>query len=207
MTLNDYYDEYWNRDSPAPLADPLAERRLRSLRDHITDEVTRVLEVGSGSGDLVAELQQEGFDALGMDISPRAVEIASERHPSSRFITHSVEKLPWPVESSSVDLVVAFEVIAHLLRPRALVEAAWDVLRPGGFFALTTPYHGLLKNLTIALGAFDHHFAAEGDHIRFFTDSALRRLLESNGFKVEKVKHFGRFSPLWSGVFVWTRKS
>ena len=57
-----------------------------------------------------------------------------------------------------------------------------------------------------SLVAFDHHFAPEGDHIRFFTDAALRQLLLSNGFEVERIRHIGRFAPLWAGVFVWARK-
>jgi hypothetical protein len=30
--------------------------------------------------------------------------------------------------------------------------------------------------------------------------------LHSNGFVVERIRHFGRFAPLWAGVFVWARK-
>jgi len=97
-------------------------------------------------------------------------------------------------------------VVEHLLQPRALVEGARQALRAGGHLALSTPYHGRLKNVVVSLAAFDHHFATEGDHIRFFSDGALRRLLETCGFEVEWIRHFGRFAPLWAGVFVWARK-
>ena len=40
----------------------------------------------------------------------------------------------------------------------------------GGAFFLSTPYHGLVKNLALAAFRFDRHFAVDGDHIRFFTD-------------------------------------
>jgi 2-polyprenyl-6-hydroxyphenyl methylase/3-demethylubiquinone-9 3-methyltransferase len=83
---------------------------------------------------------------------------------------------------------------------------AHEALRPGGLFALTTPYHGLVKNVALALHGFDRHFAIEGDHIRFFSDRALTRLAESTGFTVCGIRHFGRFAPVWAGTFVWMER-
>ena len=40
--------------------------------------------------------------------------------------------------------------------------------RHGGGLALTTPYHGRIKNFAVAALAFDRHFDVEGDHVRFF---------------------------------------
>jgi 2-polyprenyl-3-methyl-5-hydroxy-6-metoxy-1,4-benzoquinol methylase len=162
--------------------------------------------VGSGPGIVAGVLARDGHYTTGMDISQRAVEFAGERYPSATFIRHSAEETPWPIEPGSQDVVVAFEVIEHLLRPRALIGGAQEALRVGGRLALSTPFHGRLKNVAVSLFAFDHHFAPEGDHIRFFTDRALRHLLTSNGFEVEQIHHVGRFAPLWAGVFVWARK-
>jgi 2-polyprenyl-3-methyl-5-hydroxy-6-metoxy-1,4-benzoquinol methylase len=206
LTTREYYEEYWVRESTSVISDPLTETRISLLRHQLNGAKERVLDVGSGPGTLVGCLDRAGHDAIGFDISQRAVDVAHARFPSAKFLRHSAEELPWPVEPESQDLVVAFEVIEHLLRPRALIEGAWRVLKVGGHLALSTPYHGRLKNVAVALAALDHHFAPEGDHIRFFTDCALRRLLESNGFEVERIRHFGRFGPLWAGVFVWARK-
>jgi 2-polyprenyl-3-methyl-5-hydroxy-6-metoxy-1,4-benzoquinol methylase len=192
---------------PSPLSDPLTPTRLRILREELArTPARRVVDVGCGTGAVVAVLAADGLDASGIDISPSAIEVASRTHPECSFTSHSVEDLPWPVEDGSVDAVVAFEVIEHLLRPRRLLEGAWAALRPGGHLAVTTPYHGLVKNLAVALLAFERHFAVEGDHIRFFTDRRLRRLLEETGFHLERVAHFGRCPGRWAGVFVWARK-
>jgi 2-polyprenyl-3-methyl-5-hydroxy-6-metoxy-1,4-benzoquinol methylase len=206
MSLHEYYETYWQREAPPPLADPLASTRLALLRSFLGEADRRILDAGAGSGWLAGQLARERVEATGMDISQHAVDLARERHPSARFIRHSVEELPWPIDAGSQDVVTAFEVIEHLLRPGALVEGAREVLRPGGHVAISTPYHGRVKNIVLSLVAFDHHFAPEGDHIRFFTDAALRRLLVSNGFEIERIRHFGRFAPLWAGVFVWARK-
>jgi 2-polyprenyl-3-methyl-5-hydroxy-6-metoxy-1,4-benzoquinol methylase len=206
MSLHEYYEEYWDRDDPTPLKDPLTPTRMTLLRQQLGSDDHRILDAGCGSGTVVGELGNEGLETIGLDISQRAIELASRRHPSALFLRHSAEDLPWPVEPGSQDVVVAFEVIEHLLRPRALIEGAREALRLGGHVAVSTPYHGVSKNVVVSLVAFDRHFAPEGDHIRFFTDGALERLLHSNGFVVERIRHFGRFAPLWAGVFVWARK-
>lgn len=200
-----YYDEYWQQEAPPPCGDPLTPVRLELLRG-VLSPGARVLDAGCGAGDLVRSLAAGGHEAVGMDVSARALKVASERHPEQQFVQHSAEELPWPVEAESFDAVVAFEVVEHLLRPRRLLEGAHAALRGGGGLALTTPYHGRVKNLAVAALAFDRHFAVEGDHVRFFTDRALRRLVSETGFDVERVRHYGRIWGLWAGVFIWARK-
>jgi SAM-dependent methyltransferase len=200
-----YYDDYW-RERPSPLSDPLALRRLSLLRELLPGAPGRVLDVGAGAGDVVAALAADGYDATGFDVSSEAVALAEARYPGRRFVHHSAERLPWPVEAGSVDIVISFEVIEHLLQPNRLIEGARQALRPGGRLAISTPYHGYLKNLVIALTAFDDHFDVGGDHIRFFSPRSLGRLLESNGFDVERTFRYGRAPGVWANMLVWARK-
>ena len=183
--MSEYYEGYWEQRQLSPETDPLAATRLRILRELRPAGPLAVLDAGSGEGHLVAALAAEGLSAIGMDISVTAVAAAAHRHPECRFIAHSVESLPWPVEPGSLDVVSSFEVIEHLVEPRRLLRGAREVLRPGGHLALTTPYHGRLKNIAIALVAFDPHFDVDGYHVRFFSDRAIRRVLGDEGFEVE----------------------
>jgi 2-polyprenyl-3-methyl-5-hydroxy-6-metoxy-1,4-benzoquinol methylase len=206
-SIKAYYEEYWRRDHLSALDDPLAATRLELLEETLgAEDVNRSLDVGCGAGGLVAALRARAIDATGMDVAEAALGRAAATHPELALIEHSAEDLPWPFEAGTFDLVTAFEVIEHLLRPRRLVHGAAAALRPGGLFALTTPYHGLLKNLALVVARFDRHFAVEGDHIRFFSDRALRELLESAGLTVERIRHFGRAPGLWAGVFVVGRR-
>jgi 2-polyprenyl-3-methyl-5-hydroxy-6-metoxy-1,4-benzoquinol methylase len=207
--LKDFYDRYWSREIPPPTVDPLTPTRRKLLWSVVASNgspVRKLLECGCGDGDLVAEAAARGIEATGMEISSICVRRAGERFSNCKFILHSVEERPWPISAASCDVVVSFEVVEHLLEPRQLIAGAYDALAPGGHLALTTPYHGRLKNLALAAFGFDKHFSVEGEHIRFFTDSSLIRLVEDNGFQVERVEHFGRFQALWAGVFVWARK-
>jgi 2-polyprenyl-3-methyl-5-hydroxy-6-metoxy-1,4-benzoquinol methylase len=202
--LREFYEAYWRADVPGPLSDPFAQTRLRILCDELARlDASRILDAGCGSGELVAALVREGYQATGIELASAALERA---RPELALARHSIEDLPWPVEGGSQDVVVSFEVIEHLLAPRRLLEGAAAALRPGGRLAISTPYHGRLKNLALALAGFDRHFAVEGEHVRFFTDRALAALLADTGFAIERIRHYGRFAPLWAGTFVWARK-
>ncbi len=189
--------------------DPLAPIRATSLWQLVEEAGIRsgsMLDAGCGEGILVADAAARGFCVTGMDLSSHAIERAQAHFPNFTFHVHSVEDIPWPVAAASVDVVASFEVIEHLLQPSLLIQGANRALRPGGYLALTTPYHGLLKNLALSFGAFDRHFAVEGDHIRFFSDTALRDLLRRNGFTTERILHFGRARSLWADTFIWAKK-
>lgn len=206
------YERYWSADRPPPLDDPLSRSRRRLLwgsvaRVRRSADPLRFLDAGCGSGQLVSEAQGRGLIAAGIDLSSGALDRAREGCAGTAFYEHSVEELPWPVPVEGFDVVASFEVIEHLLEPRALLMGAHRALAPGGHLALTTPYHGLTKNLLIAAAHFEAHFDVESDHIRFFTDRALRRLLGEAGFKIEFVAHIGRRWPLWANTFVWAQRN
>ena len=70
----------------------------------------------------------------------------------------------------------------------------------GGRFILTTPYHGYLKNLSIALaGKADRHYSAlwEGGHIKFWSRRTLAILLREAGFRNMAFTGAGRIPYLW----------
>lgn len=207
--MQDHYEAYWNRDNPPPNDDPLAETRaalLFELMDKLATPPQIFIDIGCGSGWLVGSAQSRGMEATGLDISKAVIERAQALYPEATFKQAELGRDPLPVEPATFDIASSFEVIEHLLDPAALISAMRDVLRTGGHAAITTPYHGVAKNIAIALKGFDKHYAVTGDHIRFFSDRALRSLLESNGFRVVETKHFGRAPLIWAGVLFWAQK-
>jgi len=205
--MSAYYEEYWARDRPPPVGDPLAPVRLAKLVQLAGPlPGARVVESGCGLGSTAAALAAAGAEVVAIDVSEHVLRRARERSPEVTFVAHSAERTPWPIEPASFDLAVSFEVVEHLLEPRKLVAGAYSALRSGGRLALTTPYHGRTKNIALAAFAFDRHFAVDGDHIRFFSDRALRGLLEDAGFVDVELFHYGRRWPVWAGVLGWARK-
>lgn len=97
----------------------------------------RACDVGCGAGGLLL-LLRERFDAVGVDMSPLALEYCSKRG------LPAVEGgLPdtIPLEDGSFDVVVATEVIEHVAADRASVQRLARLLRPGGILVCTVPAH------------------------------------------------------------------
>ena len=158
-----------------------------------------VLDLGCGNGALTARFTREGFQMTGMDVSETGIAIASRSFPTIPFL-HSDLSTPLAAECQhQFDAVIAVEVIEHLLLPRLLLQRVQEALRPGGVFILTTPYHGFLKNLALALtNAFDNHWHPLRDygHVKFFSRATLTGLLEEQGLRPQRFARAGRVPVL-----------
>jgi SAM-dependent methyltransferase len=88
-----------------------------------------LLEVGVGSGRLLARLAERGWEVTGIDAAPRMVELAREQVPGATLEVAHAEKLPF--EDASFDVVVAVGVLEYSDVTASLRELA-RVLRPGG---------------------------------------------------------------------------
>jgi SAM-dependent methyltransferase len=111
----------------------------------------RVLDAGCGAGYGSAQLAPTARSVLGLDASPDAVHYARDHYSASNlhFLAASCAALPLP--DASLDLVVAFEVIEHLVEWQRFLAEAHRVLAPGGQFIVSTPnqeYYAESRGLT-----------------------------------------------------------
>ncbi len=94
---------------------------------------SRVLEVGCGLGDLLAGL--DASEAIGIDISPRMIEIARARHPGLDLRVADVERDPLP--SGQFDAIILSDVVGHLDDIQRGLERLRPLLAPGGRVIVT----------------------------------------------------------------------
>jgi SAM-dependent methyltransferase len=81
----------------------------------------RVLEIGSGLGDLAAAAAARGAQVTGVDLAEGMLAAARERHPELTFIHGDAEDLPFA--NGAFDVVLGAFVINHLPHPeRAVAE-------------------------------------------------------------------------------------
>jgi SAM-dependent methyltransferase len=105
---------------------------LEALDDGWIPRSGRVLDLGCGLGVEVGGLAERGFDAVGIDSSPDAIQRAASDHPNAEFLVGDVLDLPFPDQTYDVLLDRGcFHYVASSDRPRYEAEA-WRVLRPGG---------------------------------------------------------------------------
>jgi SAM-dependent methyltransferase len=104
-------------------------RLIESLMRFYVPPGARVLEIGSGTGDLLAALRPAL--GVGIDVSPRMVQTAAEKHPELEFVCTAGEdfvrddEFDFIVLSDLVpfadDLLVLFENAARMSNPRTRV--------------------------------------------------------------------------------------
>lgn len=111
-----------------------------------------------------------------------------------------------PIEwLNSFDTVVSLEVVEHLFNPEQLVKTSQKVLKKGGVIIVSTPYHGYLKNLALALAdKWDHHHdpIRVGGHIKFWTRTTLSSLFVKAGFQEIGFQGVGRLPYLWKSMIM-----
>jgi 2-polyprenyl-3-methyl-5-hydroxy-6-metoxy-1,4-benzoquinol methylase len=171
---------------------------------------TRIFDAGCGNGALLARLHAAGVTTAGCELSPEGVAIARGMlGPAVRVECMSVYDDLAASFGGDWDAVVSTEVVEHLFAPRQFVQRIRGLLRPGGVFVLSTPYHGYLKNLALAAsGRMDAHFTAlwDGGHIKFWSYRTLRALLAEAGFEDFRFYGAGRLPWLWKSMVVSCRK-
>jgi 2-polyprenyl-6-hydroxyphenyl methylase/3-demethylubiquinone-9 3-methyltransferase len=209
MKLAQFYDRYWQRPDEMSSDHGLENGPRRALLRSALAELpagAAVLDAGCGPGDFSAWIAGLGYRAVGVDLSSAVVAHARARHPGISFHAAELEQ-GLPFADGSFAAAWCSEVLEHLFDVHAALAELNRVLQPGGLLVLTTPYHGLAKNLIITLKGFDAHYNPYLSHIRFFTRRSLTGCVERAGFRVERWGGIGRAWPVWKSQTAVCRKA
>ena len=156
-----------------------------------------------------ASLPSHGYEVVGCEPSAESLHFAQLGAPGLVFHRLGVDDDPSVIGNESFDVAIATEVIEHLVRPFNLPHFAKQLLRPGGHLIISTPYHGYLKNLILALtNRWDAHLSPfwDGGHIKFWSYKTLSQLLNESGFRVVRFIGAGRLPFLWKSMIVVAQK-
>jgi 2-polyprenyl-3-methyl-5-hydroxy-6-metoxy-1,4-benzoquinol methylase len=200
MVSRSYHESLWEaipegwqpRDLPLRRAFLLERLRVAARSAARSGEPLRVLDVGCGEGRLTAELAEAGFAVVGVDVAEEPLRRARSRHEDLDVRLVS-EAESWPLDDTGFDAVWAGETIEHVADTAGWLSEVRRVLRSGGSLLLSTPAHGRLAMLGLALSArrLDEHFDPRSDHLRFYTRRTLTRLLADFGFEQIEVRGAG----------------
>lgn len=181
---------------------------LVRLLDAHAPRGTFVFDLGCGSGSTANMLDKLGYKVVGVDPSTVRIAQAHKSYPHLGLHLGSTDE-PLAQRWGTFPVVVCIEVIEHLFDPKPFAARMAELIALDGIVLISTPYHGYLKNVAIALSAgFDAHVQVleNTGHIKFFSRRSLTHLLESVGLEVVTVARVGRIPALAKSMIAVARK-
>ena len=186
MAEKAYYDEYWDgniqggsQNVPPSWSPENKQWHLDFFRPYCG---SCVLDMGAGDGTFI-DLMQRGVPKIekaeALELSSVAIQKGQEKFPAVLFKQGSCDALPYA--DASFDTVFAIEVVEHLLDVDRCLTEVNRVLKPGGFFGVTTTDFNLLKKWIIATFFWNKFFYPNNPHIRFFTKKTLADIAQRHG--------------------------
>lgn len=162
-------------------------RTLREIRQFMLDSPVpaRLFKVGTGSGEVLSQGREFGFEVYGNELSDAAIRIVRERYGDL------LSQLPLEQEGHGdfFDVITMWGLLEHVLDPLSVLKDAFRVLRPRGIAYIYTPawcpydniglWFALLGRQTLLL---DRRITLA--HLQLFSTQAIRKALAAIGFEL-----------------------
>jgi 2-polyprenyl-3-methyl-5-hydroxy-6-metoxy-1,4-benzoquinol methylase len=181
--------------SPASRGANYYERDRSTFLDWVGGTHARVLDVGCASGVNAGWFRRHGASEI--------VGVESDLHSADRAAKVLDTVVHGPIEtavdelSGRFDLIVCADVLEHLADPWTVVERLAAFASPSTVLAVSMPnirFVGALWRVAFGRG-FEYEPGGIFDisHLRFFTRSNARQLIETGGWRVERWggQHYG----------------
>lgn len=134
------------------------------IRERINKGV--ILDLGCGPNKTVP-------DAIGVDLIPKDVEIASLSNAKSEADVNADVSQPLPFEPNSIDTIIARHIMEHLTDSVVVMKHWHSLLKKGGKLIVAVPNDSV--HLSIPMNI---------EHVHGFTMESMKSLMEVVGFKV-----------------------
>ncbi len=146
---------------------------------------SRILDVGCSDGRLDELLRLAGHNVVGVD----AVKLEGVQDRVDGFVEADLNQGLPPEAGSGFDVVVAADVLEHVVDPASMLAQLRDVLAPGGVLFVSVPnFAHCYPRLRVLFGRFDYDRRGilDAGHIRFFTRATFERLVQRTEMRVRR---------------------
>jgi SAM-dependent methyltransferase len=183
----DDWNRHWENFSHSAEENPAQNYRreliFSLLGVHGSGEGMRVLDIGSGQGDMAAavRIRYPSAQILGLELAESGVEISRRKVSSAQFVQRDLlQNLTPPQEQRGwATHAICSEVIEHLDDPGLLLRNARQYMRDDCCLVLTAPGG--------PMSAFDKHIG----HRKHWQPQDIEALLREAGYAPEKVSGAG----------------
>jgi 2-polyprenyl-3-methyl-5-hydroxy-6-metoxy-1,4-benzoquinol methylase len=155
------------------------------------DPAARVLEIGCGNGDTGAAVlaANKAHHYAGIDLDAGACDTARQR--LSHVVKGDLETIDVRAAvGGDFDVVIASEVLEHLVDPWSVVARLVDSLRPGGLLVASSPNvasRRIIRNLISGRFEYARSGPMDSTHLRWFTPASYRAMFEAAGLETLRV--------------------
>jgi len=158
--------------------------------ERMIDPKSHILEIGSGYGWLVQLMREKGYNIDGIELNAQQRKMAKNRANIDLYECNISINLPSSMYES-YDVVCMFHVLEHMNDPVRFLETASLALKTYGKILIEVPnFNCYIKHVSKSYDDFSYL----RQHISYFMDSTLVRVLEKSAFKVEEVLCAQRYS-------------
>jgi 2-polyprenyl-3-methyl-5-hydroxy-6-metoxy-1,4-benzoquinol methylase len=182
--LEPYYrEEYWGGIETEDLNWIRRDQRYRTAFLHQFRSEGSVLDVGCGLGFFLRALDPHRWDRFGVEPMPVPYREAARSLGADRIVNHELTAAGFP--AAKFDAITFWDSLEHLPNPRAVLQEARRLLRPGGIVLIGLPNFASYQ----ARHFREDWFALSlPHHLYHYTEASLTKLLEGCGFRVRLVE-------------------
>lgn len=150
--------------------------RVALMSRYLSAGRPRYLDVGCSTGFVVEAARDAGWEAVGIDLNPSAVEFGRARGLDLRTV--ALEEAGF--EPDSFDAVSLFDVLEHLLDPVRTIRTCRDLLKASGILFVYVPNYDSASRLLMGK---DAHFIWPTHHLNYYTPATIGDLMRREGFE------------------------
>lgn len=159
----------------------------------------KIMDLGCGDGVLTKKIQDFGCEVLGIDGSKAFVESAKKIGVDALVV--DAQKMTFENE---FDAVFSNAALHWMLDAQGVVSGVAKALKKGGRFVAETGTEGNVGKIREILYKTIEKYGYKGKICWYFPSKEEKtKLLEKNGFEVEKIITFRRPTPLPTGIKGW----
>lgn len=156
--------------------------------EKIESQVKRgtLLDVGCAMGFFMKAARDAGWKVNGVEISKFASDYAKKKF---NFEVYTADFLSYK-PNTTYNLITMWDVIEHFYDPISALKKANSMLKKDGLLVLSTPDVGSLPAILTKERWVGYKLSDE--HLTYFSQNTISKLLEKSGFKIVKKTHIGK---------------